>query len=258
MTADQSSARGGDGFTPGFHQHDTPAVLDGFSGPARRAGAAIADSDDAALARVLSTDPDVVRAVAGPVDLLTFAMAHRNRDAFERLLDAGAPVDGADPAAGTYSTRTGTVEGGTYSPIYYSLELKDPWWFERLIAAGADPDGIGRDGTFALERALLGEDRSRALALVAAGADVTRDVGAGNTYAHKAAIGNKFDVVEALMAKGADMWRASDIGATPAYLVANPTAVMVGDPGEVEPIRRRLLTKLQANAPAWPPAPPEE
>ncbi|MEO0500702.1 MAG: hypothetical protein AAF205_09125, partial [Pseudomonadota bacterium] len=144
--ANQPGASGGDGFTTGFRQHDTPEALAAFSGAGQRAAVAIADGDDGALDRLMAAAPDVVRAVGGPVDLLTFAMAHRNRTAFERLLDGGAPVDGADPAAGTYSTRTGTVEGGTYSPIYYSLELKDPWWFERLIAAGADPDGIGRDG----------------------------------------------------------------------------------------------------------------
>ncbi len=232
-----------DGFTQGFQQHDRQQDVDGFAvGPPRRAAQAIADGDVAALKAVLADHPEAAAAVSGEIDLLILAMAHRNRGAFDALVEAGADVNGA----------------GKYAPIAYAIEMKDDWWLDRLIALKADPDGTAPNGMEALDRAILETSEDRALKLVAAGADPKLDTGGGNTYAHEAAIVNRFNVVEALMEKGADMWATSGIGVTPAYLVANPSPATTGDPKILEPARQRILARLKENGPEWPPSSPED
>lgn len=232
-----------DGFTQGFRQNDRQSDVDAFAaGAPRQAAQAIADGDDTALKAVLSASPEVASSFAGDIDLLILAMAHRNRNAFEALMEAGASPDGA----------------GKYAPIAYSIEMTDDWWLDRLIALRADPDGTAPNGMEALDRAILEQTEDRALKLVAAGADPKLDTGGGNTYAHEAAIVNRFNVVEALMEKGADMWATSGIGVTPAYLVTNPSRATTGNPEVLEPARQRLLARLKETGPEWPPSSPEE
>lgn len=74
----------------------------------------------------------------------------------------------------------------------------------RLLAAGADPNGLNAQGSTPLMVAALGTNVALVHALVAAGADVDRRATDGSTALMKSALWGCVEVVVALLRLGAD------------------------------------------------------
>ena len=109
-------------------------------------------------------------------------------EAVKLFLAAGMPATTGEPGG---SVLESAVERGHAEVV------------RALLAAGADPNGVGYAGRPLLIAAAEGQGADVVRALLAGGADATRK-GAGNATAlHAAAEVGKLDVVEALLAAGA-------------------------------------------------------
>ena len=120
-------------------------------------------------------------------------------DAVKLFLVAGMPATTGEPGG---SVLESAVEGGHAEVVRV------------LLAAGADPNGVGYAGRPLLIAAAEGQGADVVRALLAGGADVTRK-GAGNATAlHAAAEAGKRDSVELLLAAGAKVTARTTYGWT--------------------------------------------
>lgn len=88
----------------------------------------------------------------------------------------------------------------------------------RLLAAGADPNGLNTQGSTPLMVAALGTHVDLVHALVAAGADIDRRAADGSTALMKSALWGCVEVVVALLRLGADATLADAEGWTAAAI----------------------------------------
>jgi ankyrin repeat protein len=110
----------------------------------------------------------------------------------------------------------------------------------RLLAAGADPNAPGPDGTTAIMWAAANDDPELARALIAAGANVNLKNQLGTSALTEAAIIGSAPVIAALLEAGADPDARNPEGETPLMAVARS--------GSVEAARRLLDAGADVNA----------
>ncbi len=138
-------------------------------------------------------------------------------EAVKLFLAAGMPATTGEPGGGVLET---AVEGGHAEVVRV------------LLAAGADPNGVGYAGTPLLAVAADRQGADVVRALLQGGADVARK-GAGNATAlHAAAGAGRLDNVELLLAAGAKVTARTTRGWTALH-----SAVHRGD----LPMARRLI-----------------
>lgn len=172
-----------------------------FTDPGAAAVAdAIADGDIGRV-RALAKGTDLGTRGDQGMTLLQWALFHRNAEALQALLDAGA--DPAQPGVGADTV------------IHLAAMADDPDYLRMLLAHGASPDALNPEsGATPLRSALIGERPLQFRALLAAGADPDRPDRLGNTPLHIAGQINEPARVLDLLNAGADPGLRNAQGAT--------------------------------------------
>lgn len=143
----------------------------------------------ATIDELLDSGIDVNARGAKNVTALFWAM--KNIDGFTRLLERGA-----DPNI--------VFDGGS-SVMYWSVQLSDARFLERLLAAGGNPNiPYGQFDTPLIFEAVAPETKSKLPILLSAGADMNARRSNGNSLLMAATSLGQFDVVYDLLTRGAD------------------------------------------------------
>lgn len=212
-----------------------PEVNNGQAG--RELMEAVFRGDRDAVDRMLRADPKLVTTGDGRfADLLNVAVGRCDKAMTELLLARGAPPDGP----------RGEV------PLALALRARDPWFAERLLQAGAKPDG-GPDANGSPVIEAMTSTSPDALALLLRhGLELNTTDEFGQSLLLNAVDGDNFTLAEWMLDRGADPWRVSIDGGNVATGAAEP---LVLDWPEEEKARQRFAAKLQALGWPWPPPP---
>lgn len=206
-----------------------------LGGTARDLASALFDGDLPRARGLLDRDPAVASTrIGSDADMLVVALATCSREAVELLIAKGAPVDGARPGA----------------PLIFALRANDPWFAERLLAAGAKPNPAG-DPLGPMRTAIGLNSLGGVRLLLDNRADPNAYERTGNRALHTAMNMETFRVAELLLERGADPWAIDSNGANFASALAQP---MMTEDADEAAARRRLGERLARLG--WPqPAP---
>jgi ankyrin repeat protein len=154
------------------------------------------------------------------VSALLFALYHRNPEARDALLEAGAEVGGAEAAAlGDLDRLDPAARAGDgFGALQLAAFFGGPAAVQRLLELGAEPDGDAENpfSVRPLHSAVSVHDQDSVRALLAAGADPDVRQQRGYTPLHGAAHSDDAAVVALLLEYGADRTARTDDGQTPA------------------------------------------
>jgi uncharacterized protein len=178
---------------------------------------AVKAGDVEALQALLAAEPELASALQDGVSAVLVALYHRQPEAREALLEAGAEVGPLEAAAlGDVARLRVDARGGDgFTPLHLAAFFGGPETVRALLAAGAEPNADA-DNTFGVRpihsAAAVGA-RESVQALLEAGADPNvhqRD--GGYTPLHSAAHLGDAELVRLLLAHGADPSLTSDDG----------------------------------------------
>lgn len=231
------SACSADCFVPGTEppraERVLPALNNGQAG--RELMSAVFNGDVDAAAHMLRADPQLRTTGDGRfADLLNVAVGRCDRKMTALLLAHGAPPDGP----------RGEV------PLVLALRAHDLWFAERLLEAGARPDGgPQRNGSPATEAMSL-NDWDRVELLLKHGLDLNARDETGETLLHEAVGMDNFRLAERLLDRGADPWAVGFHGGAVGTGAARPLAF---EDSREDEARSRIVDRLKAAGWPWPP-----
>jgi ankyrin repeat protein len=194
--------------------------------------AALDAGDDAAVERILASDP-AAAAARDPdgVSAVLHALYHGRRAAAEAIAAALPTLDvfdaaglaRADVVAGLVASDPALASAWSadgFTALHYAAFFGDGPAAQALLAADADPDARSRNELWVnpIHSAAAGGRDDVVAALIVAGADVTAQQRHGYTPLHAAAQNGDDAMVTRLLAAGADPRAATDDGKTPADL----------------------------------------
>jgi len=198
---------------------------------ARDLAAALLDGNLTEARRLLDGDPALARVRVGEAyDMVVVAIASCRHEAVELVLAKGAPADGARPGA----------------PLIVALRADEPWYAERLLAAGASPNPPG-DPLGPMTTAIALGSAGGVRLLLDRGADINAHERTGNTALLTALDMDQFAAAELLLARGADAWAIDTGGGNLGSAVTRP--MVSTDPAQAA-ARDRLAARLSSIG--WP------
>jgi len=194
--------------------------------------AAIKAGDVPRIRRLLEDDPGLANALsdAGESALL-LAIYHRQREAADLLVAAGAEIDVFTAAAGGYLDQLReAVEGASasvnafsrdgWTPLHLAAFFGQTGAARYLLDSHADPAAVSRNetGNTPLHAAVAARQTATAELLLSHGANVDASSGGGWRPLHSAANNGDLPSIELLISKGAEISPLSSDGKTPLSL----------------------------------------
>lgn len=224
-------------FAPGtvFPERQAALANRDMGQSARDLIAALFDRDYDAAKALLDQDRTIARQPIGrDADVLILALATCEPRFVDLLLERGAPADGARAGA----------------PLIMALRANEPWYAQRLLAAGATPNPAD-DPLGPMRTAIALNSAGGVRLLLDHGANVDAMERTGTRALHIALDMERFQIAELLLERHADPWAIDSGGANLGSAVAE--GMLTKSPAD-EAAQRRLSQRVQAIG--WPqPAP---
>lgn len=210
-----------------------PNINNGQAG--RDLMSAVFAGDRAAATRMLTADPRLATTGDGRfADLLNVAIGQCDKPMVDLLLSLGAPPNGP----------RGEV------PLLLAFQARDPWYAERLLQAGAAPDGVKGSNGSPLTEALSQKSWPLLEMLLRHGWNFNALDELGESPLLSAVDMDSFLVAERMLDLGADPWVVGFHGGTVGASAVKP---LVFDQPEEEVARQRFIARLQEAGWPWPP-----
>jgi uncharacterized protein len=194
--------------------------------------AAVKAGDVVALRALLAADPALASAQEDGVSAVLLACYHRQSEARDALLQAGARVGPLEAAAlGRLDALDPDARGADgFTALHLAAFFGGAGAVEALLAAGADPDADAENPLRVrpLHSAVAARDRDAARALLEAGADPNVRQQGGYTPLHGAAHAGDAELVALLLAHGADPRLTTDDGQDAQALATGAAAAALG------------------------------
>lgn len=183
------------------------------------------------VARLLDSDPALLRSTHSGVSAVRIAVYHRHPEIARQFVNRGAPLDVFDASALGETARlrdllaadaalANAVASDGFTPLGLAAFFGHPKATRLLLAAGSDPNQAAHNPmkVAPLHSAVAGGTVEIVRDLLAHGADVHARQDTGFTALHGAAAEGSVEMVRLLLAHGADRFAKNDAGKTPADL----------------------------------------
>jgi hypothetical protein len=186
----------------------------------------------AALMALLEREPGLASAREDGVSAVLVALYHRQPEARDALLDAGAEIGPLEAAALGDVTRLDASARGAdgFTALHLAAFFGGAAAVRALLAAGADPDADADNPLRVrpLHSAVAARDAESVRALLAAGADPNVRQQGGFTPLHGAAHAGEAELVALLLAHGADAALVTDDGQDARALASGAAVAALG------------------------------